>query len=87
MAQINVLKNVRSVAKQCLAAPNAYDITSRAGLRNPANANSLVLEEFGAKDGKTYMAMTREWSSEMFMDMKAAPDMSVMMVKALKDQI
>jgi hypothetical protein len=45
------------------------------------------LEEFGAKDEKTYMAMTREWSSEIFMVMKAAPDMSVMMGKALKDQI
>lgn len=86
-AQIGVLKNVQSTAKQYLAARKVHDIAFKAALRNPAHSDPLVLEESVATDAKAYMIMTTEWSSKTFMAMKSAPNMSVAMGKVLEDQI
>ena len=58
--EIRALKKVKSIVEQHLAARKAHDVAYKAGLRNPAHADPLVLQEYVAKDGKAYMAMTTE---------------------------
>ena len=75
------------MSNQYIAARKVHQIAFKAALRNPAHSDLLVLEEFLATDAKVYMVMTPERSSKMFIAMKSAMNMLVVMGKVLEHQI